>query len=375
MTPGGRRIVHVLSGGSFTPVVGWAFEQAAPARNTFVGFGVAEQDIHVPSTAEVVSLPIDANGRSRLDALVAASGIAIFHRVSLHVAPSLAAAPASTLRVWSGWGADYYGTAVDNSAGLLGPETRRLVRKPFRPIHAAYRVGRAIQLRQDLRKTAAATDVFSAPVPEDEAVFRHRFPTFRGRYGQLNYATVEDSVATGARTALGPDILLGNSAAASNNHVDVLRILADRGLEGRKVIVPLSYGDREYAARVAEAGRSLLGSDFIPLTDFLPLEKYNELLSQCGTVIMGHRRQQGIGNLLRAIWQGAAIVLDRRNPVAQHLRANGVAITFLDEVPQSGLPTSSISQAQAMARQQYLDREWSRRAVLRNVENLIASAG
>lgn len=368
------QILHILNDEWFMETTGWAFETAAPGSNTFVAVGFDPAPVSVPASASVVGVAHDAAGLKQLSSMIANSRVAIFHNVSPRIAGALGSAPASVLRVWSGWGGDYYGSTFDAYAGQLAPMTRKVVHGAVRPTFWIGRALRALRVGPVLRAAAGASDVFSAPVEEDLAVFQRRFPEFRGRYSQLNYVTVEDSIAKGGRRPLGDDILLGNSASPSNNHLDVLASLAAQNLGGRRVVTPLSYGDAEYAKVVVRRGRELLGEGFVPVTDFLPLDQYNELLAECGIVILGHRRQEGLGNVLRAIWQGAHLVLNGANPVGAHLRSRGVDVGLIEELAARGLPSGAVPDVQIEARERYLDANWSRHAVLRNVEALLALA-
>jgi len=367
-----QQILHVVTSPSFMGFTAGAFDEAAPGANTFVGVDVAAEELRLPGAARVESVQSTRAGMRRLDALVAGSRIAVFHNVTPKIAGALAFAPPSVLRVWSGWGGDYYGTTIDSDAGLLGPDTRRLINSELRPTFWAGRILHAMRFDPVLRAAARAADVFSAPIPEDLDVFRRRFTGFRGRYSQLNYVSVEDSIALGSDRPLGSDILLGNSASPTNNHLEMLKLLAGQDLAGRRVLVPLSYGNQAYASSIVRAGRDLLGDRFVPLTDFLSLDAYNDLLADCGTVVMGSQRQAGLGNILRAIWQGAHLVLDARNPVVDYLRSRGVTVTLVDDVRASGIPTAPLSPAQIASNQAFLDEHWSRRAVLANIRALIA---
>lgn len=366
-----RDILHVVVSPSFVPLTASVFEEAAPGRNTFVGIDLAAEQLHLPESVPVECVPSDRAGLTRLDSLIARSRIVVFHSVTSAVARAMASAPSSVLRVWSGWGGDYYGTTFDTSAGLLDPSTRRLVNSALRPTYWAGQIVRTLLAGPVLRGAARATDVFSAPIPDDLDVFQRRFPGFHGRFSQLNYVTVEDSIAVGSHRPVGGDILVGNSSSPTNNHLTILELLAKQDLSGRRVVVPLSYGDPRYAAAITRAGHELLGDRFTPITGFLPLDEYNDLLASCGIAAFGSRRQEGLGNILRALWQGARVVLDRRNPVVGYLTERGVTVDLLDDVPALGLPTDPLPPARIAANRAFLDEYWGRRAVVHNVRTLI----
>lgn len=107
----------------------------------------------------------------------------------------------------------------------------------------------------------------------------------------------------------GINILLGNSATPSNNHMSALerlRPFADRSV---KIYCPLSYGDGAYADEVEQAGRNIFGNKFIALRKFLPFENYLELLSSIDVAIFNHDRQQAVGNIVSLLGLGKKVYI------------------------------------------------------------------
>lgn len=368
-------IVHVVSTPSFMAFVSGAFEEVAPGRSVFVGVDVPVERLRLSGTVVGETVQRDDAGRDRLRELLATSRIAVFHNVTdRFVASALAEAPDSALRVWSGWGGDYYGGDLDALAGLVGSRTRRLVRR-LRP--RDYWLERLLELRHlapILRAAARSADIFSAPIPEDLAVFTRRFRSFQGRYSQLNYGSIEDTFAVGPDAVVGNDILLGNSATPENNHLEVLELLARQDLGAARVHAPLAYGDSRYAAAVAQRGQELLGDRFVAITDPVPLDEYHQMLSRCSVSVMGHRRQQALGNVIRALWQGAHLVLDPRSPVTGYLSARGIRVEDLGTASVGELAASVPRAEQVASHRAVLEQYWGRPATLANIEALIALA-
>jgi hypothetical protein len=368
-------ILHVAATPSFMGFVAGVFDEVAPGRNRVVSIGAPLESFALPGSVDAERVERDDPGRRKLNELVASSRMAVFHNVAERmVAQSLASAPPTTLRVWSGWGGDYYGGDLDPLWGLVGPSTRRLVGE-LRPWK--YWPERLIELRHlrpALHRAAQEADVFSAPIPEDLQVFRRRFREFSGDYHQLNYASVEDMFDVGPSQVSGRDILLGNSATPENNHLEVLRLLARDGIGDAHVFAPLTYGDPAYADAIASAGRRVLGDRFVPITRALPLAEYHELLARCSVFVMGHRRQQALGNLLRALWQGSHLVLDRRNPMVDYLHSRGGSADVLGEVDLAALTNTPVSPVRHAADRRMLDEYWGRETILRNVMDLVARA-
>lgn len=372
MTP---RIVHLFPDSPFLPFTAEVFEAAAPGANTFVVYAL-KGDISrhaLPENARVETVRADAAGLDRASRLLRDSDIALFHSVGAFAARALLATPSRTLKVWSGWGGDYYGSSLSTTAGLLGPLTSRYSRARLSLPGKMVRTYRTLRSSLPLGAAARAADVFSAPIPEDLPVFRSRFGGFRGRYAQLNYASVEDTFAT-TRPVTGADILIGNSATLTNNHFEVLDLLARIGVADRRVVAPLSYGDRAYADAVAERGAESLRGDFVPIREFMPLEEYRGMVADCSVVVMGHRRQQGIGNVAGALWSGAHVFLDERNTLTSFLRSRGAAVGTLRELATEGLPRGRVTPGQLADNRRVLEEFWGRRAVISNIESLLGSA-
>lgn len=239
--------------------------------------------------------------------------------------------------------------------------------------------GRMLRMRRNLigarplGPAARASDVFSAPIPDDLAVFRRRFRGFRGQYVQLKYSSVEDSYAAAADVT-GDDILLGNSANVTGNLLEALELLAVAGTGGRRIVTPLSYGDPVYADAVSRRGAELFGSDFVALREFMPFADYQRLVAACSTVVMGHYRQQGVGNVAMALWSGARVFLDPRSPLTTFLRRQGATIGTLDEIKRGGLPVGPSGIEERDANRAVLQQFWGRDTVIANTRTLIALA-
>ncbi|MFV0196392.1 TDP-N-acetylfucosamine:lipid II N-acetylfucosaminyltransferase [Empedobacter falsenii] len=136
------------------------------------------------------------------------------------------------------------------------------------------------------------------------------------------------------------NILLGNSADPSNNHISILFRLSKINLEDRKVIVPLSYsGNEKYKNEVIEYGYKVLGDKFVPLSNFIPIEDYNNIVFNCGIVIFNHIRQQAIGNLIVMGYLGAKIFLNKKSVTSKFLNNYDVFFKTTDHISYKELNT------------------------------------
>lgn len=126
----------------------------------------------------------------------------------------------------------------------------------------------------------------------------------------------------------GVNILLGNSADPSNNHIDALEKLRPHATQDIKIFCPLSYGDAVYARRVADYGESIFGAKFIPIIDFMSLNDYNKMLSKIDIGIFNHGRQQGMGNIVTLLGMGKKVFM--RNDITSWDALRGIGVEIFD---------------------------------------------
>lgn len=373
------RITHIAPDSQFTQFLAEFFEAAMPGANEYViltasGNGPLRYPIRY-GRVRVVSSRV--HGVACMPFSVRRSSMIIAHSMSPHAAFTFAVACPSTIKVWSGWGFDYYGSDESTDTGLLGPLTLELAAS----LREARRSGllRSIRrrlwrgaIRRATHHAAGRTDIFSAPIPEDLEVFKSRFPGFRGGFSQLTYASVEHTFAGGADLAGGGDILIGNSASQTNNHLDVFDRISQLDLKGRRIVVPLSYGDSAYREAILARGTELFGSAFTPLVDFLPLNEYVEAVANCTVVIMGHQRQQALGNVGAALYHGAHVYMDEANPALEFFLSRGAVVFNIEKLVKNGLPSGPIPSESLTANRRMLEDYWGLDRNARNVEDLLS---
>jgi hypothetical protein len=107
----------------------------------------------------------------------------------------------------------------------------------------------------------------------------------------------------------GFNILVGNSADLSNNHLEVfdkLEVFKDQDI---KIYAPLSYGNQAYAKKIIEEGKKKFGDKFKPLTDMMPFDQYLEFLGLIDVAIFNHKRQQAMGNTITLLGLGKTVYM------------------------------------------------------------------
>lgn len=124
------------------------------------------------------------------------------------------------------------------------------------------------------------------------------------------------------------NILVGNSADSTNNHVDIFKKLESYKDRDIKIYCPLSYGPQEYAKKIARLGNETFGEKFFPLLDFMPYAQYVDLLGQIDIAIFAHKRQQGMGNTISLLGLGKKVYM--RSDVTPWEMFNSLGIKVYD---------------------------------------------
>lgn len=324
------KLLHLVVDDKFIDMAIRDFEQAAPGRHEWVVLN-GRQPFKYIRDARVRCV-----GREAFAQLAARASGVVCHTMERRHLAALALVPNHCSVTWIGWGYDYYGLIRDAfPEGLLMPLTVRLVAQLVAPgsVSAAQDIAHPYpRPTADEEAALARVDIFSPVLPPEFDIVRRCVPGFRARYLRWNYGNVETDLSLpGAMLdQSAPNILVGNSATATNNHLELFEHLRDRvDLAGRQLIVPLSYGDSAYREAISKIGRSLFGQRFVPLVDFMPRQRYIGLLQSCGHVMMNHVRQQAFGNLVISGLLGAKLHLNDSCPLYSWLGNQGVPVEVI----------------------------------------------
>jgi len=126
-------------------------------------------------------------------------------------------------------------------------------------------------------------------------------------------------------------ILLGNSCDLTNNHMDILSLLEAKK-EKMTVIMPISYpiGMEQYRKDLLKFTESLHYVKVRVLLDFMPYEKYCDLISRCSCAIFGHIRQQAAGNISSMLKAGAKVFLYEESFAYKHYSSLGCKVFSIE---------------------------------------------
>lgn len=345
-----HELLHFGTDDKFIPLAIAHFEAAFPGRNRFRLMKKRKQTNFVPLSESVLEVSTEYFSGGAADAEVAACQLLVIHGMRPNFVEVINRAPKSVTVLWCGWGFDYY-TLL--GTGALLPLTAAAV--PVEPAQLS---------THPLAQAAGRIDLCSV-LPTEIAALRAAVPELTASLHPIHYYSTEDTFASAPTMMRGNDILLGNSADPTNNHLDALEALARCALRGSRVVVPLSYGGpAEYVELVKSKGRALFGDSFVALDRFMPLEEFNRTIAGCGVVVMNHLRQQALGTTSQALYRGAKLYLRPESPVYRFYEPMGITMGRWE--PQEALLTP-LSEEDAARNREIIAAFWSRNAALKQI--------
>ena len=175
-------------------------------------------------------------------------------------------------------------------------------------------------------------DICACPAKGDYDLLKEKI-VVDAKWQWYNYFPVDSIISklNLGETVSGDNILVGNSGAITNNHVEAFRLLSKFDLGSRAVITPLTYGDAMNINHVINEGKKILPENFSPVLGFLPISEYNYVIKECSIVVMPHLRQQAVGNLIILLYLGAKVYLYQKNPLFNYFTGLGLTIFSIEK--------------------------------------------
>jgi len=237
--------------------------------------------------------------------------------------------------LWIGWGGDYY-WMIDTLKGfnIYKPITYTIYNK-FRITRYFNYFNRLMKktIRKKNIKIINRINYFAPVLIDDYELIIKNNAWFKPSYFSWNYGTLEDNYIKGLEDfqVSGSDIMIGNSATITNNHLDILQSLKQSNLENTKIIIPLNYGDLKYGKLISDKAKSLFGNQVTIINDYLPYDEYLNLVKNCNKVFMGHIRQQAMGNVITLLYFGSKIFFFKESVTYTFLIKSNIKVYLIED--------------------------------------------
>jgi hypothetical protein len=337
-----ERIVHLMPDDKFTDNFIRMASKYANTSSSYIVFTRSERKYSFIEKRCVIYLDLDS--KFIIDQLVSLelnkSAVIVLHSFDIVYSAFLCGLPKSVKIIWIIWGIELY-SAFPKSKYLSSRSLSLQFKKNFRGrikflvflfvnklISSKGRKYREIIKRADYSATFVLQDHLLAKEINPN-IRTLSFNYFIDEYYELNDLN-ESKFGSG-------NILLGNSANPTNEHVWVLEHLNNINFSS-KIYCPLSYsGISSYTLSIIKLGKDYFGNNFIPLTSFLPYKEYSEIIDDCDYVIFNHVRQQAVGNIMKSIVSLKPIILNSKSYLRSTFDDWGLKIYDIDVLTDSSI--------------------------------------
>ncbi len=168
----------------------------------------------------------------------------------------------------------------------------------------------------------------------------------------------------------GKLLLLGNSGAPTNNHLDIMIRLSEMKEQNFKIICPLSYGSPIYMKKIIIKGKKIFGDRFIPLLEFLKPDIYFHILKQIDLAIMYHNRQQGVGTINILLYMGKPLCM-KKTSLFFYLKEKGVSFFPSQDFEKLILNEIEFTEAMSEKNKKFVSQIQSINSVISSIDNLL----
>ena len=323
-------IVHLFEDEKFVDSTIDNFENVSIGKNRYIIFSDSSLLKHVARAGQVEIMP-NSYKRVNMDLIINDCKLLIIHYLSPLKLYILKKIPNNITVIWSVWGGDAY--SYFSNQDIYEPLTDKfkssslneIVKSTFLyNIYHLYKY-RVLSVNNEIAVLKKVDYLFTVLPYEYDSIVKEF--NLRAKYLEFNYGV--NNFDKKLFPELGGSVLLGNSATYSNNHLDIFELI--KGTD-KKLIVPLSYGGtKDYNNFVLKEGVKIFNTLFCPIIEFMKLDKYDELILSCNTVIMYHVRQQALGNIYMSLYLGMRVFLNKKSITYKYMNDVGMIVFDLEK--------------------------------------------
>jgi dTDP-N-acetylfucosamine:lipid II N-acetylfucosaminyltransferase len=258
--------------------------------------------------------------------------------------------------IWNFFGTELYNTEFLPVERLFGKETQLILydsplinlKRYMR--YLKYGLRFRLTPRLEIRRAISKIDYFTWYSNEEYEYLKRyikNLPSF------LSYPVSDALLTVPNPVKKELTLLLGNSGAPENNHVEALTILSKAGYSGT-ILIPYSYGTTLHYSRNLKDRVVTLNLNVIFLEDFMPYEKYSKLMSECSVAIYNSYRQMALGNIFMSLANGTKVYLSEKNPSYRWLLNLGFQIYSVETQLKNDLLCKNLMLSEAEGEQNKL---------------------
>ena len=387
MTDKKLTILHIGSDEKFINGANYLFEKAFPGSNTFLIplSRFRKNFLHVKKEPNIVALPYDKNIVRRLSKRTEDYDCVILHGITEINSSVFLSSSEKKKFVGNIWGAEIYRDDNYPDKIFLGeltasislpepaPSLKEKTVKFLKRLVYCKSVGseNAIKLAASGLSYLCGLNKIYYEDLKKRGLISQDYRLIPFTYYPLEFI-MKGSEAIRIE---GNDIMVGNSASFTNNHLEAFEILKKLKIEHRHIVVPLSYGNTLYGDHIEAVGKKLFNKQFQPLRRFMPLQEYNRVLKVCGITIMNHYRSQAVGNIIAMLWLGSKVYLSESNVFFHYLKKIGIILYSIEKDLLTGnkLALENLTQQEVEHNRTVLSQQLSENIITERLKNGLLS--
>lgn len=179
-------------------------------------------------------------------------------------------------------------------------------------------------------KAYSNIDIVSTILPSEKKLLPF-LPQLDAKYKWFSYGSLNDVLLDYVDTEikLKKGIMVGHSAITSLNHLDCFKLIKEQNIH-IKVYCPVSYGSHECIKLVLKVGPKIL-SNINFETNIISQEEYLDRMRDNHILLLNSRVQQGVGNLITALYFGMKVFLDNESPLYEFCIENNLVVFKIED--------------------------------------------
>lgn len=244
--------------------------------------------------------------------------------------------PQKKIVIWWAWGYDIYGYDRFLDISLYKPLTKQYIANKesiYGRIINFFKSNKIyLLLRDGYREKALKRIDYFQPVIHSEYLLMQKIIGFRAQ--EFYYPNSRNfALQLNVKKNANGSIMIGNSATATNNHLDIWERINNFIPIESEVFIPINYGDMNYAMDIEDViSKSNQNVKF--LKSFIPSVDYFRMLDSCSYAIYGVLRQQAMGNIFRCLSKGVKVFFYKESLPYKYFKDLGCDVFAIEEITE-----------------------------------------
>lgn len=299
------------------------------------------------------------------------------HYLSDELVPFIQLIPKKIKVYWIFWGADAFNMSAFQKY-TFSQKTKEIIQpSQLNFIQNLKRIKRNFHKYKAERnkiKSIKRINYFAHYIKNDYDFIYSKLKLKPPKYINFSYADLENFISESPTdySLKRNFVLIGNSASPTNNHFDAIGWLSNKIGINYDIYCPLSYsGTPDYIEEVITEGTKNFNKNFMPLTEYIPKEKYLKVINNTAIAVMWHLRSQAWGNIIALLMNGTKVFMSNKSNLYKYLKSiDLIVFSIEDDADEINNPKFSYSNI-ATRNKQILEIHYGADSVKKRFKNLL----